>query len=99
MDGDDDEEVAAVLAAARAGFDAIRARDDDPAKFKAVSELAEGFRKLWEQASVERREVVTRIRDKGRLALAPLAQRVGMSKTRLHQLISADKGREHAKEK
>lgn len=79
------------MAAASAALDSIRSRDDDPAKFKAVSQLAEGFRKLWEDASAERREVVTRIRDKGKLALAPLAERVGMSKTRLYQLITASK--------
>jgi hypothetical protein len=88
---DGDPEVTAALAAARTAFDSVRSRDDDPAKFKAVSELAEGFRKLWEEASAERREVVTRIRERGKLALAPLAERVGMSKTRLHQLITATK--------
>lgn len=87
----DDPEVTAALAAARATLDSVRSRDDDPAKFRAVSALAEGFRKLWEDASTERREVITRIRDKGKLALAPLAERVGMSKTRLHQLITAAK--------
>jgi hypothetical protein len=88
---DGDPEVAAALAAAQAAFDSIRSRDDDPAKFKAVSEFAEGFRNLGDQAAAERREVVTRIRDKGKLKLAPLAEQVGMSTTRLHQLITATK--------
>jgi hypothetical protein len=90
VDGGDDE-VNAALAAARAAFDSIRSRDDDPAKFRAVSELAEGFRKLSEDASGERGEVVNRIRDRDQLKLAPLAKEVGMSKTRLHQLITAAK--------
>jgi hypothetical protein len=86
-----DDEVKDALATARAALDSVRSRDDDPAKFRAISELAEGFRKLWEEASAERREVVTRIRERTKLALAPLAERVGMSKTRLHQLITATK--------
>ena len=90
MDGGD-EEVDAALAAARAAFDSIRSRDDDPAKFGAVGELAEGFRKLSEDASAERREVVARIRVRDQLKLAPLAERLGMSTTRLHQLINATK--------
>ena len=90
MDGGDDE-VNAALAAARAAFDSIRSRADDPAKFRAVSELAEGLQKLSEDAAAERREVVNRIRDRDQLKLAPLAKEVGMSKTRLHQLITAAK--------
>jgi len=83
--------VDAALAAARAAFDSIRSRYDDPAKFRAVGELAEGLRKLSEDASAERREVITRIRERDKLKLAPLADQVGMSTTRLHQLITATK--------
>jgi hypothetical protein len=86
-----DEEVDAALAAARAAFDSIRSRDDDPAKFRAVTQLADGFRRLGDEASAERRGVVTRYRDREQLKLAPLADEVGMSTTRLHQLISATK--------
>jgi hypothetical protein len=90
VDGGDDE-VNAALTAARAVFDSIRSRADDPAKFRAAGELAEGFRKLSEDASAERREVVARIRERDQLKLAPLAERLGMSTTRLHQLITATK--------
>jgi hypothetical protein len=86
-----DEEVDAALAAARAAFDSIRSRDDDPAKFRAVTQLADGFHRLGDEASAERRGVVTRYRDREQLKLAPLADQVGMSTTRLHQLISATK--------
>lgn len=89
MDGDD--EVNAALAAARAAFDSIRSRDDDPAKFRAVTQLADGLHGLGNEASAERREVVNRIRDRDKLKLAPLAKEVGMSTTRLHQLITATK--------
>jgi hypothetical protein len=88
---DGDPEVAAALAAARTAFDSIRSRDDDPAKFRAVSQLADGLHQLGNEASAERRGVVTRYRDREKLKLAPLADQVGMSTTRLHQLISATK--------
>jgi len=90
VDGGDDE-VDAALAAARAAFDSIRSREDDPAKFRAVSQLADGFHQLGNEASAERRGVVTRYRDREKLKLAPLADQVGMSTTRLHQLITATK--------
>jgi hypothetical protein len=90
VDGGDDE-VNAALAAARAAFDSIRSREDDPAKFRAVTQLADGFYELGNEASAERRGVVTRYRDREQLKLAPLADQVGMSTTRLHQLISATK--------
>lgn len=86
-----DAEVTAALEAVDATLDALRSRDDTQGKFKAFSDFAEGLRARWEAASVERREVVTRIRDKEKLTLAPLADRVGISKTRLHQLINAGK--------
>ena len=86
-----DAEVNAALAAARAAFDSIRSRADDPAKFKAVTQLADGLHELGDEASAERRGVVTRYRDREQLKLAPLADEVGMSTTRLHQLISATK--------
>jgi hypothetical protein len=88
---DDDPEVAAALAAARAAFDSVRSRDDDPAKFRAVSQLADGFRQLWESTAAERPGIVRRIRDRDKLALAPLARQLGMSKTRAHQLDTADR--------
>lgn len=84
----------AALGAARATFDSVRSRGDSPAKFKAMSRLAEGFRKLWEDAAAERPRIVKRYRDRERLALAPLARELSepdhhVSKTRVHQLIVA----------
>jgi 8-oxo-dGTP pyrophosphatase MutT (NUDIX family) len=90
VDGDDPD-VTAALAAVDAALDVLRSRDDDQAKFKAFGDFAEGLRARSEGASAERREVVTRIRDKEKLTLAPLAGRVGISKTRLHQLVNAGK--------
>lgn len=88
---DGDPEVSAALAAARTALDSISTRDDDPAKFRAFTQLADGFHQLGDKASAERRGVITRYRNRAQLKLAPLAEQVGMSTTRLHQLISATK--------
>ena len=91
----------AALAAAEAAFTSVRSRPDDPAKFKAISRLADGFRKLWEDAAAERPGIVKRYRDREKLALAPLARQLSepdrhVSKTRAHQLYAAAKeGTEH----
>jgi hypothetical protein len=85
----DDEDVTTLLAALRKGLDAIRSRDNDPAKFKAASELAEGLRELADEAAALRRDIVIAIRERDKLKLRPLADRVGISTTRLHQLIKA----------
>ena len=87
---DDDDEVDAALAAARAAFDSVCSRPDDPAKFKAVSQMADGFHQLGNEASAERRGVVKRYRDREKLKLAPLAEQLSMSTTRVHQLINPD---------
>jgi hypothetical protein len=88
VDGDD--EVDAALAAARAAFDSVCSRTDDPAKFKAVSQFADGFHQLGNEASAERRGVVRRYRDREKLKLAPLAEQLSLSTTRVHQLITPD---------
>lgn len=87
-DGDGDDEVDAALAAARAAFDSVRSRPDDPAKFRAVSQMADGFQRLGNEASAERRGVVRRYRDREQLKLAPLAGQLSMSTTRVHQLLN-----------
>lgn len=89
------------LADARTAFNSVRSRDDDPAKFKAMSRLADGFRKLGEDAAAERPGIVKRYRDREQLALAPLARQLSepdrkVSKTRVHQLYAeAGKDPEH----
>ena len=88
---DDDDEVNAALAAARAAFGSVCSRPDDPAKFRAVSQLAAGFQKLGNEAAAERRSVVRRYRDREHLKLAPLAEQLGMGTTRVHQLINPPK--------
>ena len=89
--GSSDKEAADGLAAARAVFDSIRTRADEPSKFTAVTEYAEGLRDLSDEVAAERGPIARRIRDKGKLALAPLAKQVGISKTRLYQLIDSGK--------
>jgi len=85
----DDEDVTELLAVLRRGLDDLRSREDTPAKFKAASRLAEGLRQFGEEAAAMRRDVVTAIRENEKLKLRPLADRVGISTTRLHQLIKA----------
>ena len=85
----DDEDVTALLAVLRTGLDGLRSREDTPAKFKAASRLAEGLRELAEEAAALRRDVVIAIRENEQLKLRPLAGRIGISTTRLHQLIKA----------
>ena len=84
----DDAEVAAALTAARATLESVSSRPDDPAKFKAISWLADGFRQLREDAAAERPRIVKRYRDRNKFALAPLAKQLGMSKTRVQQLYA-----------
>jgi hypothetical protein len=85
----DDAEVAAALAVARTTLNSVLSRADDPAKFRAISQLAEGLRRLWEDTAAERPRIVRRIRDRDKLALAPLARQLSLSKTRAHQLYEA----------
>lgn len=87
----DDEDVTALLEALRKGLDSLRSRDDDAAKFKAASQLAEGLREFADETAALRRDIVIAIRENEKLKLRPLAGRVGISTTRLHQLINADK--------
>ena len=92
----DDAEVVAALAAALAVLESVRSRTDDPAKFKAISQLAAGFRRLWEDTAAERPGVIKRYRDREQLALAPLARQVDLSKTRVQQLyVEGGKDSEH----
>jgi hypothetical protein len=85
----DDEDVTALLEALRKGLDGIRSREDTPAKFKAASQFAEGLREFADEVAALRRDVVIAIRENEKLKLRPLAGRVGISTTRLHQLIKA----------
>lgn len=94
----DDEEVAAALATLDATLDALRSRDDTRGKFRAFGDLAEGLRDRSETAATERREVAARIKEHEKVSLGPLADELGISKTRLHQLINADK-KDRKKEK
>jgi len=82
----EDPEVTAALAAVRTAFESVRSRADDPAKFHAVSQFADGVQQLRDEASAERRAVVRRYRDQNQLSLKPLAAELSISKTRAWQL-------------
>jgi len=83
--------VAAALDAVDTTLDAISARDDTRSKFKAFSDLAEGLRTRADTASTGRRNMAVRIREDEKLKLRPLADELGISTTRLHQLIHPEK--------
>ena len=84
--------MASATTAARAAIEAIRKRERGQAKFEAASALAEELRECSEAASDLRREAVQEIRDDASLSLATLADRVGMSRARMSQLASGQKG-------
>lgn len=83
--------MAAALDAVDATLDALRSLDDTRGKFKAFGDLADGLRSRADSASADRREVAARIKDSEKVALGPLADELGISKTRLHQLIHLEK--------
>lgn len=85
---------AAELAALSRALDRIEAMPGSPAKTAAIREVAEGLDKLDARAAEIRRAEVLRIRDEEQLALAPLAERVGMSKARAGQIVKAEERRQ-----
>ena len=83
------------LAALSRALDRIDAMPGSPAKTAAIREAAEELDKLNSRAAEIRRLEVLRIRDEERqLALAPLAERVGMSKARAGQIVKAEERRQ-----
>lgn len=89
----EDPDVASAAAAARAAIAAIRGRERGQAKFEAASALAEELRACGDEAADLRREAVQEIRDDAQVSLAALADRVGMSRARMSQLASGQKGK------
>jgi hypothetical protein len=89
-----DSGAAAELAALSRALDRIAAMPGSPAKTTAIRQLAEGLDELGAAAAELRRAEVLRIRDEEQLALAPLAERVGMSKARAGQIVKAEERRQ-----
>jgi hypothetical protein len=89
-----DTGAAGELAALSRALDRIEAMPGSPAKTAAIREAAEGLDKLDARAAEIRRAEVLRIRDEEELALAPLAERVGMSKARAGQIVKAEELRQ-----
>ncbi len=78
---------AAELAALSRALDRIEAMPGSAAKTAAIREAAEELPRLSARAAEIRRAEVLRIRDEEQLTLAPLAERVGMSKARAGQIV------------
>jgi predicted DNA-binding protein (UPF0251 family) len=68
-------------------LDRIDAMPGSPAKTAEVRELAVELGKLSDRAAEIRKAEVLRVRDEEQLALAPLADRLGISKARAGQII------------
>jgi hypothetical protein len=82
------------LAALSRALDRIAAMPGSPAKTAAIREVAEGLDRLDARAAEMRKAEVLRIRREEELALAPLAERVGMSKARAGQIVKAEERRQ-----
>jgi DNA-directed RNA polymerase sigma subunit (sigma70/sigma32) len=82
------------LAALSRALDRIAAMPGSHAKTAAIRQLAEELDKLTARTAEIRRAEVLRIRDEEQLTLAPLAERVGMSKARAGQIVKAEERRQ-----
>ena len=89
-----DSGAAAELAALSRALDRIEAMPGSRAKTAAIREVAIGLDKLDARAAKMREAEVLRIRVEEELALAPLAERVGMSKARAGQIVKAEERRQ-----
>jgi len=89
-----DSGAAAELAALSRALDRIEAMPGSRAKTAAIREVAEELDKLDARVAEMRRGDVLRIRDEEQLALAPLAELVGMSKARAGQIVKAEERRQ-----
>ena len=81
------DSAAAELAALERALDRIDAMPGSPAKTAAIREAAERLDALGARVSEMRRAEVLRIRDEEQLTLAPLAERLGISKARAGQIV------------
>ena len=68
-------------------LDRIDAMPGSPAKTAAIRKAAERLDELEARASEMRRAEVLRVRDAEQLTLAPLAERLGISKARAGQIV------------
>jgi hypothetical protein len=89
-----DSGAAGELAALSRALDRIEAMPGSPARTAAIREAAEELPRLSARAAEIRRAEVLRIRAEEELALAPLADRVGMSKARAGQIVKAEERRQ-----
>ena len=93
--GEADREIDAAKETGSAALETVRRLAGSQEKLEAAARLARELRAISDDASALRDEEVMRIYETEKLALAPLAQRVGISKTRAHQIVkAAEKGRQ-----
>ena len=94
QDNDGASAIAVMSAVLSQALDRVEAMPGSPAKTAAIRRLAEVIGKFDIRVTEMRRAEVLRIRDEEQLALAPLADRVGMSKARAGQIVKAEEQRQ-----
>lgn len=87
--GSAEQEIDAAREAVRAALDAIGGLEGSQEKVEAAGRLSRDLREWSDEASGIRDGEVVKIYQAEKLSLAPLAKRVGISKTRAHQIVRA----------
>lgn len=83
--------VTAVDAAITDAVDAIQRTDDPDLAYRAATRLVELLRAAEKIAGPLRARAAARIQEAGRLSIAALGRRLGMSKARADQLLRASR--------
>ena len=89
MDDRAGERVDDAIDAAQAALAALRAMPGSDERVEAASRLARELRTLSTEATSVLREEAWRIRDDEKLKLAPLAKKLGVSRTRAYEFLQA----------
>ena len=87
MDDRAGEKVDNAVDAAQSALSAVRAMPGSQARTDAAGKLARELRTISQEATAILREEAWRIHDEERLSLAPLAKRLGVSRTRAHEFL------------
>jgi 8-oxo-dGTP diphosphatase len=89
MDSRAGERVDDAVDSAQAALAAVRAMPGSQERADAASRLARELRTISVEATAILREEAWRIHDEEKLALAPLAKRLGISRTRAHEFLQS----------
>jgi len=87
MDSRAGEKVDDAVDTAQAALAAVRAMPGSQERVDAASRMARDLRTISVEATAILREEAWRIKDEEKLSLAPLAKRLGVSRTRAHEFL------------